>query len=165
MASRWGDSSSVPDQPPRDTPGAAQEPDEVRLMIRRLKRAAMFRSGIVLIALLSLGYVVPGVPWQAIGGVLIGIGVVAILPTLWSMRGSRLREWGLAPATARDVVSIFSGAALAMLGMALIAMSVIPFPEAEWEASIMAIATLVCVYGAVVFLSVASLARKRLPDA
>ena len=165
MTGRLADSNSVPDQLPRDTPGAAREPDEVRLTIRRAKRVAMVRSGIVLIALLSLGFVAPGVPWRAIGGVLIGIGVVATVPALWSMRGSRLRDWGLAPATSREVASIFGGAALAMFGMGLIAMSVFPFREAEWEASIMAVATLVCVYGAVLFLSVAHLVRKPVPEA
>jgi hypothetical protein len=130
-------------------------------MQRHLKRSRLLgTSTIGLAVLLGIGYVAPGVPWRAIGTVIVGIGVIVTVPVLWSMRGFRIRDWGTAPATTQQMIGIFAGGALVMLGIALVSMSVINFRDAEWYLPlVMAPATLLGVYGAVTFSSVALLVR------
>ena len=140
---------------------APEPPDAERRLRGKVKRASLFRSAIGLVAFLSLGYVVPSVPWRVIGGVLIVIGVVVTVPVLWSMRGARIRDWGLAPATAPQMVGILTGAALVIFGIALIAMSVVDLRSDEWElALVMAPATFLGMYAAITFMSLASLIRR-----
>lgn len=76
------------------------------------------------------------------------------------MRGPRLSDWGAEPATTHQVSGIFSGTAVAMLGMAFISISIVDIRGAECDIALMiAAVTFVAVYGAVSFQSVASLVR------